>query len=324
MLPKEQIKQAMQYVIPDISMAKIVTGTSTDYLADIGYTLLATLGLFGVTLLISSFTFKRAIASQLEMTSVKSNKQIEFVQNSPLKSFYLKDLREIIRNPGFAFYCFFQVIMAPIMILFFGIAMPAEASADPTGKAVLEGMTLFMTLMLVSGINYVALSSISREGPNFNMSKALPAPYRLQAKAKVLLADTVLAAGLLLSFIASVAAVGINIIQAVLFVGFALIYGNAVNHLMLHSDARNPKLEWENITMAVKNSKGAFIGMFMSMGVGIVFMLAYVLMQSLSGVAQIIGFAVVWIIFYTLALILNVTFRKQCFNNIEKLVMQQE
>lgn len=324
-LPAEEIRQSMQYIIPNISMAKIVTGTSSDYLTDIGYTLLATLGIFGITLLISNFTFKRSISAQLESPSGKTDTPISFEQKSPVKSFYIKDLKELVRNTGFAFYCFFQVIMAPIMILFISISMPAQAAEEGMSLVVLEGMAFFMTILMVSGLNYTALSSISREGPNFYMSKTLPAPYRLQAKAKMLLADTVLLAGIVMCYIVCVAAININIFQALLFSGFALIFGNALNHYMLYSDAKNPKLDWESITMAIKNSKAALLSMLMSMGCALLFISAYILIQILlTGIMQIMGYAVMWVVFYGAALALNVGFRKQCYNNIERLIMQIE
>lgn len=326
-LPGDAIKQAMQYMFPVISLARIVTLTSADFLFDILIVLAATVGLFLITLLISTFTFKRGMASQLEEAKSNNKGPVEFVVNTAYKSFLIKEVKELIRNPGLAFYCIFQIIMAPIMIIFYGTAnFSGNTSADAAlNSTINQGFAFFFATLMVIGINYTALSSISREGVNFNMSKTLPAPYSYQIRVKVLLSDIVLFAGLLLSFLSMVLILKINIIQALLFFGFGLILGNGLNHLLTYLDAKDPKLDWESITVALKNSKASLISVLISVAAGLPLTAGMVIIPLLlSGTVMVIVFAVFWAVFYALAILLNFLFRKLLKNNIERLIAQHE
>ncbi|MDD4003463.1 MAG: hypothetical protein PHE12_04625 [Clostridia bacterium] len=324
-LPVEQLREVMKYILPNIALARIITLTSIDIGLDIVYVVLLTLGLFAVSLLISVFTYKKGMSAQLESISNKSDRELSFSQNSLVKSFFLKDFREILRNTGFAFYCLFSVITAPVMIVFFGVMMQSEVTGDLTGAIAIEGTAFMMTIMLVAGMNYAALSSISREGKNFYMLKTLPVTFKTHARAKILIADSILLTGLILSGIAIVAMLKVNILQVILFMGFGLILGDGLNKLMLYLDAKNPKLEWDNIAMAIKNSKGALITMFSSMGIGIAFMVSYIIVQTLvPSNILIIGYLIMWAVFYGLAIGLNYWFNKLCYDNVERLIANYE
>lgn len=324
-LPVEQLRNAMKYILPNIAIARLITLMSADIALDIVYVLLLTLGLFAVSLLISVFTFKKGMSAQLETASNKTEKQLTFSQNSLIKTFFLKDLREILRNTGFAFYCLFSAIMAPVMIVFFGVMLQSEGAGDMTGAFAIEGVAFMMTIMLVAGMNYAALSSISREGQNFFMLKTLPVNFKTQASAKILIADSILLIGIILSCIAIAAMLKVNILQVILFMGFGLILGDGFNKLMLYFDAKNPKLDWESIVMAIKNSKGALIAMFSTMGIGVAFMVSYIIVQSVvPSNIMFTGYLILWAVFYGLAIGLNIWFKKLCDDNVERLIAEYE
>lgn len=325
-LPAQQIKTAMSYMYPNISLAKIITFSSTHYLLDVLIVLIATFGLLLISLLIASFTYRRGMAAQLEESRSKNSGKIKYEQNSALKSFLIKETRELIRNPGLAFYCFFQVIIAPIMVAFYGTMMFGGGDeGEILSQSLSTGMGFFFVIIMVLGINYTALSSISREGVNFNMSKSLPAPYSFQIRAKMILADLVMAAGIILSLIVMIFVVKADILQSILFAGFAFILGNAFNNFLIYQDAKNPKLDWESITVALKNSKQAFISILLSMAVGIPFLVSYIIIfEALTANLFNIFIIVFWLVFYGVAILLNILFRKILNNNVERLIAQHE
>ena len=324
-LPIDAIKQTMSYMIPNISLARIVTLSSGNYLTDILYILISTVGIFGIALLISSFAFKRGMASQLEETRSTSHGKIKYEQKSALKSILIKEAKELIRNPGLAFYCLFQIIMAPIMISFYGTIGVSADGGEVIEQSIYTGMGFFFIILMVIGINYTALSAISREGANFNMSKSLPAPYMFQIRAKMILSDIVLAAGLLLSFLTMILILHANLIDCVLFAGFGLILGNAFNNLLIYFDAKNPKLDWESITVALKNSKASLISVGVSMAVGLPFLISYILINEVfTASTAVIATVIFWVFFYAVAITMNIIFRKLLNNNIERLIANCE
>lgn len=117
----------------------------------------------------------------------------------------------------------------------------------------------------------------------------------------------------------------VNILQVILFMGFGLILGDGFNKLMLYFDAKNPKLDWESIVMAIKNSKGALIAMFSTMGIGVAFMVSYIIIQTLiPSNTLFIGYLIMWAVFYGLAIGLNYWFKKLCDDNVERLIAEYE
>lgn len=323
-LPTEQIKAAMSYMIPNISLARIVTLTSADYLTDIVIVLGFSAGLFIITLLLSSFTFRRGMASQLEEARSAFKGELKFEKNSLMKTLLLKDLKEIIRNPGLAFYALFPIVIAPIFVVFYGSML--SSTADEIITPVMNtGMSFFFTMLMVLGINFVSMSAISREGVNFNMSKTLPVPYSLQIRAKLFLSNIVSATGIIMTFFTMVFVLQADLIHCILFAGFALIMGGAFNSMLIYFDAKNPKLEWDSVVMALKNSKSSLISMFLSMGIGMVLFIGFILIPIL--IPQnllILAYGIFWAIFYALAIIMYISFKKMLENNAERLILAHE
>ncbi len=322
-LPVTQIKQALGYMLPNISLARIVTLSSANYLTDILTVLAFTAGLFTIAALISTVTFRRGMASQLEETRSAAKGEIKFEQNSVLKSLILKDFKEIIRSPGLAFYCLFQVFMAPVFISFYGTMGARMGEEMPI--AISSGMGYFITVLMVIGINYTAMSSISREGANFNMLKTQPVPYSTQIRAKLMLANMVTTLGIIISFLAFVFLMRADIIQSILFSGFGIIMGSAFNSLLIYMDAKSPKLDWESIAAALKNSKAAFVSMGLSMAVGIPLFAGTIIIASfVPQNLQLPLYAAFWALFYAAAIIMHIAFKRMLENNAERLITIQE
>jgi hypothetical protein len=174
-LPGESIRQSLKYFYPNISLARIVALSSPDYTLDILAVIAGTAGLFLVTLIIATFTFQRGMASQLEEAKSSGGGRVEFVQNSAFKSLLLKEIREIIRSPGLAFYCIFQVVFAPLMISIYG-NMDFSGGTATGGEDIIikQGLSFFFATLMAIGINYTAMSSVSREGVTLICPKRFP------------------------------------------------------------------------------------------------------------------------------------------------------
>jgi hypothetical protein len=262
------------------------------------------------------------MANQLEESRSVSKGGLKFESVGVFKSIIIKDAMEIIRNPGLAFYCLFQVVMAPILMVFYSSLLAGGDEVMPQGA--LTGIGYFFTVLMVIGVNYTALSSISREGSNFYMMKTLPVPYSVQIKAKVRLADIVTAAGIILCCFTMALLMKVDILSVILFFGFGLTLGGAFNSLLVYLDAKRPKLEWESIAVALKNSKNSFISMGLSMAVGLPLFIGNIIISELPQNLRLPFYAGYWLLFYAAAVIMNISFRKMLENNAERLIAAQE
>lgn len=314
-------------LIPNINLAKIITLTSQNIILDTAIVLGGTIVLLILSYLLAMLSYKRGMSAQLEEKKEKSNKAVEYVQDSAFKAFIKKEIKEIIRNPGLAFNCLIPIIMAPLMILFYGKMFGGniEELGEEAAKISLITLGFFMTMLLVGGVNFASLSSVSREGTNFDMSKTLPAPYLFQMRAKVRVADFITLGGTVASAIAMLIVMPTEIINIILFCGLVLVLGNALNYKNALADAKKPVLNWESINVALKNNKASLISMLIMFGFSIPFIVGFLLITlATSGVIQILLFSIIYAVSYAVAIFLNYLFRKSLKNNIENYIARVE
>jgi hypothetical protein len=132
-------------------------------------------------------------------------------------------------------------------------------------------------------------------------------------------------AGVFTSFLAMVIVLKAFVLHSLLYLGFGLILGNGINHLMVYYDAKDPKLDWESITVALKNSKATLFAMLISFAVAIPLFGGFIAISLIfSGTLLVIAFMVYWAVFYGIAVLLNFLFRKLLKNNIERLIAEKE
>jgi ABC-2 type transport system permease protein len=315
-------------ILPNASLALLTTGASANVPADVGIVLGFNIGFLAAALGLAVPAYGRGMSSQLEEHRSASNKAAVYAKNSAFMTLLKKDVKEILRNPGFAFYCVIQFIMAPILMLFISGTISGVESDSAGAEELLRvvstaGHMLFVAMMTM-GMNYTAITAISREGANFNMAKNLPAPFAFQVRVKVRLSDAVACIGLTLAA-ALMLASGDDVLQTLLFFGFCLISANAMNHMLVYADAKNPRLNWENIMTTLRNNKIAFLSLGIAMLLGVPLITGYVLISlSTDGALFYVLFSVFWAVLYGAAILFNALSRKRLYNNIERMIADCE
>ena len=330
-LPEETIlafKQAMAWVIPDISLARLICGVGV--LPNLGITVGVFGALGGLAWLVSAGIFRRSLSAQLEQTRVAKGGRLEYRASSLTCALLKKDFKEILRNPALAFYILFQVVFGPLMLVIMGLMTPALAeegmdAAALSLTAVIEGL-FFLGLMVVS-MNYAALSTLTREGENFPLMKALPIPFGTQIRAKVLLARLISAVSVAAGCLTLYLFLPLDLLQAGLMLVFLLVYGDAMTHLLCSFDINNPKLHYESLSAALKNNVNALKAMGVALAVvlpaGIVYGLAFAVGQA--GILPFSYAAIfAWILLIGGAAVLNVIFRGILYRNVERRVARIE
>lgn len=321
-LPFDEIKAMMGALLPNIAMARIATLTSSDYLTDILIVLLFSVGMLAASTFVSLFTYKRGVRAQLEQAQQATSGKIEYLQSSVLKTLIIKDVKEIFGNTGLAFYCLFQLVFAPIIAIFyssFGKSMDGGMGPEWMGFSI----TALMMFMMVFAMNYSALTSFSREGKNFYILKTLPLPMDVHLKAKKIIADTIMVAGIIIACVTMFIVLPGLALDIILFFIFALIFGLGHDRLLILLDVKNPKLDWDNIVMALKNSKESFISMGICMGAGFLFFFGYILVKSLPFNPTLMA-VLFWAFFFAVAIGLNLLFNKLLRDSFQRCIMRVE
>lgn len=323
------IKQSMSVMYPNISMARIVTLQSANYLFDGGVVAVFSAGLLLLTLAVTTFTFKRGMSTQLESGgNSASGDKIEFEESSTYKTILTKELREIIRSPGLAFYCIYQTVIAPLIIYFYSKMLTGDSMDSPEISGLLStAMSFFIMILLVGGVNYTALSSVSREGQNFYMAKTLPVPFKFQLTIKIRLSDIVTLISIIACAVVFVIMGNPNFLQILMFSGFMMIYCNAINYRLTYADVKNPILDWDSITVALKNHKAIYMSMLISFLTALPLVGGYAaisVMLDAQPATQAIVFAAFWVVMYGFAILLNYFSRKRFNENVDTLIASFE
>ena len=208
------------------------------------------------------------------MISKEKTKRIDYTvdfdkkvkQNNIIKSYVLKETRQLIRNPSFFIQCIFPVIMLLIscIILVFRF-YPAfiQATQDEKIKNMLEALTfnteiacyVLVALQVMYSISNVSLTAISREGKDALFIKYIPIPLYKQFIYKNIpqfllnLLITIVILGLIW-----IVAPGINILHMVMTFAISIVI-NLINcYLMLIVDLKRPNLDWITEEAVVKKS----------------------------------------------------------------------
>lgn len=184
----------------------------------------------------------------------------------PVRALFAKEMRRLLRTPAFAMNCLLGTLIIPIMVPLMMLqnressAGIAEFVADPANSMI---ATLSATgLMLLSAIvNVTASTSLSREGSTFWMSRMIPVPPQMQARAKFLSAMAVVGASIALTAVMLVAALHFSVWSALTAVALGALGAMPVTAISMLPDFLKPKLGWTNPYEAVKQNMNVLLAM---------------------------------------------------------------
>lgn len=205
---------------------------------------------------------------------------------TPVYSYLLIEWRKLLRTPIYMFNCVLMALIWPLILMIPLISMFGSGAlvvmfstggfmeevnkflASPACFGVMILAAAALGLMVTS-MNEVASTSISREGSNYYVMKYLPISYRNQIKAKI-------ASGAIISIIGSVFYIiiidcilifmGLNPLVLPLSLVIDVLAVLLLTYIQMLMDLVYPKLDWENEAMAVKQNFHAAIAVFIGFG----------------------------------------------------------
>lgn len=187
--------------------------------------------------------------------------------DSAFKTYLMKDLRVLFRDPVFFMNCILTNFFLPVLIVFFSSVGGGESKGQITAllaRASDGGIFYAVGLgfcILLTSMNAIASSAISREGKNLSVAKYLPVSYQKQILAKAAAGAAMGGAGCLLMVLVAVFwfHVPVRLIPPFLVLipigtAFAAFSGILI-------DLHFPKLSWDNAYKAVKQNMNVLIHM---------------------------------------------------------------
>ncbi|MBN2201314.1 hypothetical protein JW777_05105 [bacterium] len=178
-----------------------------------------------------------------------------------------RELKILFRDPVFFMNCVVTNFLWPVFTLF--VVLTGTGSTLSRGPGLLLGLAGKGVLnagwlglgMVMTAMNAVASSAISREGREIGSVKILPFPFRYQLIAKAAAAALLGAIGCLLMLVVGLAVFGVPfsaLPAAIVLMPLGMVFAACTGVLI---DLFFPKLYWDNAAKAVKQNMNVLIHM---------------------------------------------------------------
>lgn len=243
----------------------------------LGY-LLCAVGAYGaVWLLMGGGYLTRTLSLTENTVRHKARKRGEIRPHRPLTTLFLREWREILRTPVYAYNCLTGCIIMPLMLvgMYFGGKEAAEVDNLGMMLSVVQGALsqvsqVYLFLGLVALMTFICCmnpavdTAVSREGGRHMLSRMLPVSTRTQLQAKLLMGMTINLISAIVGavmFICLLPAFTPVILLALLF---TQVTNWGLSSYSLALDAARPKFHWRNEMQAIKQNGNIALGMLIS------------------------------------------------------------
>jgi len=255
-------------------------------------------------------------AKRKKFTSEEFQKQTSTI-NTPAKAIFLRELKILLRVPVFALNGLAGIVIVPVMIIFSIFFAPR--TNDPELSTAIELLKTksdsFVIVLIIIGIsvfaaslNFVASTSVSREGSSFWISKIVPVSAEEQLKGKFLNGFWPPAILCLLNTVLFAIFASMPFINALIALSYSLVASAAFTYISMIPDVVKPKLKWNNPQEAIKQNTNAVIIMFVIMAIiiALIFGIVYaysiqlderIIIAALGGVLLLIFFLARYFLF---------------------------
>lgn len=215
---------------------------------------------------------RKTLSQQELISSTRKNSAIIAIAN--------KELKMILRTPAYFLNCVLVSLIMPLFLilplLFGGTLKELTAELGAGGIEQLRHMVspdvfiigLMALMAFYAGLNLIAATAITREGPNFSFMKLIPIPYRTQLVGKIIPALVVQIAGVLILLIPAIILLRPSILTVLTGFILGLLLSIFLDFAMITLDVIRPVLDWTNEQKAVKQNFNAMVSTFLAMIVG--------------------------------------------------------
>ncbi|MBP5445859.1 MAG: hypothetical protein J6Y28_06785 [Acholeplasmatales bacterium] len=282
-LVNSNFMEVCKYIFPNVYF---LTDSMSNPISIVFY-LLITLGSIGIFYLFAKLLYFRG----LNQSNYKKDKKKEIVYKKSSKnvSYLKKEFKLLFKTPAFFSNCVIINFIWPFLIALVAFIY------DRTGnlKKILDlyydnNYTVHLSFIigiiilsiLITAVNSISSSSISREGSSFFYMKLVPISYKSQIIIKAFCSIIVSYIGLFLYILVFSIIFNLGILNTILYLVLSLISVVFISFLGVYLDTVNPKLVWDDEINALRGNHNVFINMAFAILisgvlVGLIFMLKF-------------------------------------------------
>ncbi len=234
----------------------------------------------GILLALSEVLYFRGVIGLTSAGTKRHKKNLDQLlskcrQKSPAFSYFLKEVRILVRTPVFFTNCIAINFLWPIFIYAMVKIMHYDITLELLRTQYEQRnlrIQLFFLLgivgisVIVAAINSLSSNAISREGKHFSFMKYIPVPYFTQWNVKAFVGILFPAVGVLIYFIPACILIHIPIVHIVLFTLLSLMSITFVSDMGIYIDSIQPKLIWDDEMSALRENYNTFFSMAISIG----------------------------------------------------------
>ena len=191
-------------------------------------------------------------------------------QRRPTTSYLKKEFKILLRTPAYFTNCVMINFMIPIFVYLVYLInyqtnfLKSFIYGIHSGNE--ETVLIFMlgisaVSVLVTALNCIASSGITREGKHFSFMKYIPMNYTAQLNIKAAVSIIISGAGMLLSVIAACLFLNTGIKFTIFCCLLSLLSVTFATYLGIYMDSVNPKLIWDDELNALRGNYNIFFNM---------------------------------------------------------------
>lgn len=259
--------------VPLLSSA--VAGNIVSLLIYILINVLCILAVLGVAHLLY---FKAVIALNGGQGKASKNDGVELDKkikaSSHTVTYLKKEFIILFRTPAYLTNCVGINLIWPIFIYLFVLLQKQNdimggyidklKSGDPSAVLNLS-LLVFAISVILTALNCIASSAITREGKHFEVMRYLPVDLMTQINSKALVSIIISGAGLVLYIITAFVIFGIDARLTVYCVLLSILSVVFTTYLGIYLDTMNPKLIWEDEVNALRGNYHIFFNMALAL-----------------------------------------------------------
>lgn len=281
----------MKIAFPNVPFAisALVNSNVLDFVIYLGITALVLVGF----VFVSKLVYFKGVIGVNETSASRKNLNLKAYNKitsskGVIFSYFIKEMKLMFRTPVYLLNNLSTVILIPVILLVTlvsGVGADDEVvmlinSIDWSSGSILLIITFagFVVGIMMSTMNLITVTSLSREGTNIYFMKLIPMSYVKQIQAKILSGVVVSMVGILFMLVPAWIFFKIQF-HLIFFAFIASILGMIfMNYLGMIVDLIHPKLVWEQETAAVKNNLNSVFTMLPAFGVsfGIFFLVQFI------------------------------------------------
>lgn len=185
-----------------------------------------------------------------------------------------KEFLILVRTPAFLTNCVGINLIWPIFIYLFIVLQSQSSFLDSylsklqnsDGNAVLTLMlVVFGVSVILTALNCIASSAITREGKHFEIMKYLPIDLMTQINSKAFVSIIISGAGLIIYIITAFIILGISPLLTLYSCVLSILSVIFTSYLGIYLDTMNPKLVWEDEINALRGNYHVFFNMALAL-----------------------------------------------------------